>query len=343
AAEARACWQRALAIRPGHVESRINLAFLLLMEGRYAEGWRYHEARCEPRVVDERMTSEVPDLPFPRWQGEPLAGKSLLIWPEQGLGDCIQFVRYAALLKGRGIGQLTLLCDPALAPLVATAAGVDSVITSRADVRSHDHWCFPMSLPLHFGTTIESIPAELPYLHAPPERLERWRGRLPAAGYRVGLVWRGNPGHRNDANRSLPSLATLAPLWSVPGVSFVSLQKGRGEDEARSSPAGRALLPLGQDIGDLADTAAIVAQLDLVITVDTAVAHVAGALGKPCWIMLPRLLVDWRWLLDRDDSPWYPGAVRLFRQLVEGDWGPVVARVAAALARQAGSRGPARS
>jgi hypothetical protein len=172
-------------------------------------------------------------------------------------------------------------------------------------------------------------------LHASPQKLAQWRGTMPPAGssmgLRVGIVWKGNPAFENDADRSLPHLSLLAPLWSVSGVSFISLQKGAGADEAAQPPAGQPLWDLGPGIADFADTAAIVSQLDLVISVDTAVAHLAGALGKPCWIMLPAYRTDWRWLTDREDSPWYPGVVRLFRQSPMGDWTSVVARLRQAL------------
>jgi hypothetical protein len=192
----------------------------------------------------------------------------------------------------------------------------------------HDYWTFPLSLPLHFNTTVETIPAALPYLSAPPERLSRWQKCLSMDGLKVGLVWKGSAAHINDANRSLPGLSTLAPLWSVPGVTFVSLQKGQGEDEAATPPTGQPVLHLGSDISDFADTAAIVSQLDLVICIDTAIAHLAGALNKPCWVLLPALGTDWRWLQERSDSPWYPDAMRLFRQTKSGDWTSTIDDVA---------------
>ncbi len=280
----------------------------------------------------------IPDLPYPRWQGESLAGKSLLIWPEQGLGDYIQFCRYAPLLKDRGLARLSLFCAPSLKALLETVNGVDAVITDPASVPGHDYWCFPLSLPLHFGTTVDAIPAALPYLRALPERMDRWRNRLPGEGRKVGLAWKGNPKLKNDSNRSLPGLETLAPLWAVPGVSFVSLQKGPGEDQATQAPAAQPIIALGTQAGDFADTAAIIAQLDLVICVDTAIAHLAGAMGKTCWVLLPALGTDWRWLDDRPDSPWYPGVMRLFRQSKIGDWSRTVDEVASALNSRVNAR-----
>ena len=328
--EAEAGYRRALRVKPGYPEACSNLGVLLLSLGRYAEAWPCYEFRYL-RVLKNERTTCIPTLSFPQWQGESLAGKSLAIWTEQGYGDYVQFVRYAPLVKAHGISRLTVVCLPPLKPLLETTAGVDEVIDDLDSVPVHDYWAFPLSIPLQLNTLLETIPAALPYLHAVPARLELWRERLPAASTRVGLVWKGFARHENDRNRSLPRLDLLAPLWSVPGISFVSLQKGQGEDEARQSPPDRPLIVLGGEIEDFADTAAIVAQLDLVICVDTAVAHVAGALGKPCWVMLPAFDTDWRWLRERTDSPWYPGVMRLFRQAESGEWTEVIARVVEAL------------
>jgi hypothetical protein len=327
--------RRAAEIKPDFHLATLNLGLILLSQGRYVEGWPYYEIR--PAVRDREFTVSVPQLPFSQWRGESLQGKSLLLWPEQGFGDYVQFIRYASLLKDRGLSRLTVRCPAPLKALLQTAAGVDQVITDADPVSPHDYWSFPLSLPLHFGTTVETIPVSLPYLQAPPDRRERWSKRLPN-GFKVGLVWKGSTAHSNDGNRSLPGLATLTPLWSIPGITFVSLQKGAGEDEARCTEL--PIVDLGSDIRDFADTAAIVEQLDLVICVDTAVAHVAGALGKPCWVLLPAIGCDWRWMRDRSDSPWYPGALRLFRQKERGDWSGVVDEMVSALAGFATSRPP---
>jgi tetratricopeptide (TPR) repeat protein len=331
--EGVASCRRALEIQPDNAGARWNMSLLLLALGRYTEAWPYHESRHDANKGG--LGGVVPSLPYPHWQGESLEGKSLLLVPEQGFGDLIQFARYAPLLKARGLSRLTLVCAPPLKALLETAQGVDTVITDLASAPDHDYWAFPLSLPLHFGTTVDSIPAAIPYLHALPARLERWRDRLPTQGFKVGLVWKGSPVHKNDARRSLPGLSSLSPLWSVPGVTFVSLQKGQGEDEVQASPTDQRIIALGPEIEDFADTAAIVAQMDLVICVDTAIAHLAGALGKPCWVLLPAIGTDWRWLLDRTDSPWYPGVLRLFRQTLNEDWDSVVARLTVALAQTA--------
>ncbi|WP_109481000.1 tetratricopeptide repeat-containing glycosyltransferase family protein [Paraburkholderia sp. C35] len=328
-AEAEHCYRQTLASHPDFADARFNLGILLLMLGRLDEAWPHAEARYSPQRHQKHVP---PPSGTPQWQGEPLEGKSLVLWHEQGYGDCVQFARYAPLLKARGVRHLTLMCPEPLKPLMTTLDGVDQVCTHTSEIGPSDYWAYPMSMPLQFGTTLDTMPASLPYLQALPERIARWRVRLGTQpGIRIGLVWKGFAENAHDATRSLPGLAPLAPLWDVPGANFFSLQKGQGEDEAAAPPAGQPIVNLGSDITDFADTAAIIAQLDLLITVDTAAAHVAGALGKPCWLMLPRDWTDWRWLLERDDSPWYPGVMRLFRQSDSRDWPDVAERMAQTL------------
>jgi tetratricopeptide (TPR) repeat protein len=325
------CYRRALEIKPDFAEAHCNLGLLLLSQGRYIEAWPEFEARYDPS--HSKRHSIPPNLPFPQWQGEPLTGKSLVVWPEQGFGDEIQFARYIPILKIRGVSHLTLVCKSPLKALLKMLDGVDDVVSQSeaASLPLHDYWTFPMSLPLRFDTTVETIPSALPYLSVLPEWLERWRDRLPMGKLKVALVWKGNAVTTNDSTRSLPGISTLRPLWSVPGVTFVSLQKGQGEEEARTPPTGQPILHLGSDILDFADTAAILSQVDLVICVDTAIAHLAGALNKPCWILLSASGTDWRWLRERTDSPWYPGVMRLFRQTKAGDWAATISDATQAL------------
>jgi tetratricopeptide (TPR) repeat protein len=327
--DAIACFQTALEIDPGLAEAHLNLGSLLLAQGRYIEAWPEYEFRYDPNYAGRQ--SIPPALPFPRWQGEALSGKSLVIWPEQGFGDEIQFARYFPMLKTLGVSRLTVVCKPPLEALLEQVDGVDAAIrfSDAASLTYHDYWTFPISLPMHFSTTIESIPAKLPYLNAPLERLYRWRNRLSGSRPKIGLVWKGNIAP--NPHRSIPHLSMLAPLWAISGISFISLQKGAGEDEATPPPAGQPLLHLGSDIGDFADTAAIVSQLDLVICIDTAIAHLAGAMNKPCWVLVPAIGTDWRWFRERTDSPWYPGVMRLFRQTRPGDWSATISEVAQAL------------
>jgi tetratricopeptide (TPR) repeat protein len=332
--EAEGCYRHALTLDPAHAKARFNLACLLLRQGRLEEGWQALEARDWYRGLADR-------LPMPRWQGESLVGKSVLMGFEAGHGDMIHMVRYAAVLKARGAARITLLCHPALKRLFAALEAVDQVlgfdeplpVDSGHPGAPWDVWTPPFSIPFHCQTRLDSIPAQLPYLHAPALECAKWAQQLSAKGVRVGVVWRGSPQFENDADRSLPSLDVLAPLGAVPGVCWVSLQKGAEEDEALHPPGNMSLLPLGAQAQDFADMAALVSCLDLVISVDTAVAHLAGALGKPVWLLLPHYMTDWRWLDDRTDSPWYPGVMRLFRQSsAAGSWVSVVDTVREELA-----------
>lgn len=321
--EAEQCYRIALALDDGYDKARFNLSYILLRQGRFDEGWRCLEARNWYEYLNRHFT-------FPRWRGEALTGKSLVITIEAGHGDMIQLCRYAAVLKSRGASRIAIICHPGLTTLFRSLQDVDAVFSITGELPSNgwDYWSPPLSLPRHCRTDLDSIPARIPYLAADPARIEVWSRRLSTTARRVGLVWKGSPGFENDADRSLPSVALLAPLASVPGIQFVSLQKGRGEDEIAGAPL--PLLPLGGELQDFAETAAVVSALDLVISVDTAVAHLAGALGKPCWLLLPDYRTDWRWLTERTDTPWYP-TLRLFRQPPGGGWEPVMARVEQAL------------
>lgn len=324
--EAESCYRTALELDGGYAKARFNLGYVLLRQGRFEEGWRCLEARDWYRALAAHFSC-------PRWLGETLAGKSVVIGFEAGHGDMIQFCRYAAALKTMGATRVTVVCHPGLKTLFETLSGVDETISFEDDVpmSGWDFWTPPMSLPHLCSTCMESIPAPIPYLAADPQRVANWTPLLPASGLRVGLAWKGNPRFENDGDRSLPSLDVLAPLGAVDGIRLVSLQKGPGEEDALHPPPGLRLLALGGALRDFADTAAIVANLDLIISVDTAVAHLAGALGKPCWVMLPDYRTDWRWLTERTDSPWYPERMRLFRQPRGGGWSPVVAAVVEAL------------
>ena len=324
--EAEQCYRKALSLNDSYRTARFNFSYLLLRQGRFEEGWECLEAR-------NWYTALAAQLACPRWQGEAVAGKSILIVYEAGHGDVIQFCRYADVLKEQGAASITMICHPPLKALLEEMESVNSVISfdEKMSASGWDFWTPLLSIPYHCKTNIDSIPAKIPYLAAPRNLVEKWAALLPKNGIRIGLVWKGSTQFENDADRSLPSLDVLAPLGSVADVSFISLQKGAGEDEAMQPPDGLHLSHIGSQLSDFADTAAAVMNLDLVICVDTAVAHLAGALGKPCWVLLPYYKTDWRWLTDREDTPWYPGIMRLFRQPAMGDWGSVVAEVVAAL------------
>lgn len=331
--QAEQCYRTAMALDPEYAKARFNLAYVLLRQGRFGEGWECLEAR-------DWYAPLARYFQCPRWQGESLQGEAVIVGIEAGYGDMIQFCRYLPLLKVLGATRVALVCHQGLKTLLATLDGVDQIFSLEDDVPAAgwDFWSPPLSLPHYLRTTLETIPAGIPYLHPDPQRVAQWRARLPASGLRVGLVWKGNPLFENDADRSLPSLATLLPLSQVPGVSFVSLQKGAGEAEALDEPPPFSLIPVGGELQDFADTAAVVACLDLVISVDTAVAHLAGALGKACWVLLPDYKTDWRWLAGREDSPWYPEGMRLFRQASGESWGSVIERLTEALAAWSAAR-----
>jgi len=325
--EAMASYRRAISISPSFAEAHWNIALLLLLQGDFEQGWREYEWRWRRKD----FPSLWPKFLQPAWNGESLAGKTMLLHTEQGYGDAVQFVRYAPLLAERG-SQVILLCQAPLARLMEHADGVDQVvsaITSPDEMPPFDVHCPMLSLPFHFGTRVESIPADLPYLRADAALLHKWGERVgPAVGpLKVGLSWAGSPTNKNDRYRSV-TLEQLTPLARA-GATFYSLQKGPASSQAAQAPLGMELIDLTGELQDFADTAALICNLDLVITVDTAVAHLAGAMGKPAWVLIASEQ-DWRWLLKRDDTPWYP-TLRLFRQSTPGDWPEVIERVAQAL------------
>jgi tetratricopeptide (TPR) repeat protein len=329
--EARAYLDRALARDPNAAKARFSKSLIDLLLGNLADGWHGYEARLETREIPEHRS-----FARPRWTGEPLGGKTLLVHTEQGLGDNIQFVRYAALVGERT--RVVLEVPRAIARLVTGLKGIAQVVCQGDQLPDFDFYCPLLSLPLAFDTTMETIPGAVPYLAADPNAAAAWRRRLaPLAGLRVGLVWAGSPGatatmRAVDGRRSM-ALAQLNPLAGVPGVSFVSLQKGPPAAQLKSAPAGFVIHDWTDELRDLADTAALIETLDLVISVDTSVVHLAGALAKPVW-MFNRFDSEWRWLLARDDSPWYP-TLRQFRQPCPGDWASPVARMADELAKLA--------
>ncbi|SAK72663.1 tetratricopeptide repeat protein [Caballeronia ptereochthonis] len=334
--EAEAAFRQVSTDHPEQVSAKAELAHLALCAGNYAEGWALYENRYDSRLRGRNTIP--PDIALPQWRGESLAGKSVLVFHEQGNGDTIQFSRYFPVLKQMGAARVTFACPERLHRLMRTARGLDVVIGDETlpAPKGYDCWTFLMSVPLHAGTTLENIPDAPGVLSVAEEDMHRWRPRLAGLeGVKVGLVWKGSAIHPNDQTRSLPGLAALAPLWTCPSVSFVSLQKGQGEDDAAHPPPGQPLVHVGSELSDFADSAAVIAQLDLIVCVDTAIAHLAGALGKPCWMMLPAIRTDWRWMRDRPTTPWYP-TMRLFRQARLHDWTTPIEAMRAALA--AGSR-----
>lgn len=320
--EAAASYQKAIDIKPDYAEARFNLGVLHLLRGDFETGWEGYAWRWR-RV--ERSDS-LRDYDAPQWNGEPLENKHIFIYHEQGFGDHIQFVRYVSALHKKG-ARITLEAPVALNRLLQCLNNIVTLITPGDTPSEFDYHVPILELPKLFGTTLNTIPQDHSYLQADTVLVKEWAKRLgPKKDFRVGIVWAGKPTHKNDKNRSIdPQL--FQSLSAVPGVSFYSLQLGRNDEATRIiNPNINDLAP---HINDFADTAAIMSNLDLVITVDSAVAHVAGALGIPVWTLLP-YIPDWRWLLDRDDSPWYP-TMQLFRQKNAGNWSEVMERVISAL------------
>jgi tetratricopeptide (TPR) repeat protein len=337
-AEAAACFEQALALDPSSAGAHFNLALTCLAQGDWQRGFPEFEWRWQLKGI------RPPAFAQPRWQGEPLAGRAILLHEEQGLGDTIQFVRYAELVKSAGAGQVIVRCQPALARLLMTCAGIDRVVSAGEALPDFDNregnFLLPLrapllSLPLLCGTTPETIPRRAPYLTADAQTIARWRERLsdePTLNepltFKIGICWQGNPQNKNDRRRSFP-LACFAPLAALPGLHLVSLQKGAGSEQLATC-AFRARVTVLEELtgpeGNLLDAAAVMTLLDLVITADTALAHLAGALGVPVWTALA-FDPDWRWLREREDTPWYP-SMRLFRQPQPGLWQDVFARMA---------------
>ncbi|HUT49539.1 MAG TPA: tetratricopeptide repeat protein [Alphaproteobacteria bacterium] len=344
-AEALAAHARSMSADPDNPRARFNAGMAHLTLGGFEAGWPLYEARIEIASIAKMAGLRTG---IPRWRGEPLGHRTLLVEAEQGLGDTVQFVRYLPLLRSRRGAEdasVTLACDRAMLRLLSGFPGVDRLLEKpprRMPLpRGHDLVVSLMSLPAIFETNAATIPATVPYLHPHPALIAQWAPRVDgtgAGGFKVGLVWAGRPQHDNDRNRSI-SLEDMAPLAKIRGVALYSLQKGPAEAALADPPTGMNITPLGGRAADFADTAAAIANLDLVISVDTAVAHLAGALGKPVWTLLP-YVPDWRWLLERADSPWYP-TMQLFRQAEPGDWAGVIETVVKTLRAELRKRKPA--
>lgn len=315
-------YRQAHQLRPDLPDIRSNLSKALLTLGQFEEGWREQESRWHlPSNPSGRPPADV-------WTGANPEGQTILLHTEQGFGDTIHFIRYASLLSAQG-ARVIVECQPELQPLLQQSNYIDQVILRGQSPRLFNLHAMLLSLPAIYNTTFETIPATVPYLHAPPDLHQHWKTRLSAdSNFKVGLVWAGNPKQKNDRNRST-QLAQFAPLAAIPNISIYALQKGPAAEQLKSAPL--KIIDCAPDLPDFAHTAALIENLDLVISVDTAVAHLAGALAKPVWTLLT-FAADWRWLKERDDSPWYP-TMRLFRQRTRGDWAEVIRRVADELRR----------
>lgn len=311
-------------------ELRWSLSLARLAQGKYLEAWAGFEQRIA--LSAHKGDPMEPHLSQPVWLGEALAGRRLLLWPEQGFGDQIQMIRFAPVLKARGASEVLVVCDPVIAPLLRTARGVDSVIPWQVGQPmpvsdQYDCWAHLLSIPALLNVSIAEIPGTLPYVSADPDRVSVWRKKMPEGEFLVGLNWQGRGTFAYDRFRSFENLDEFLPLLSLPDISFVALQHGRSvpwDDMKRAYPT---VTMLGEEIEDFADTAAIISMLDLVITTDTAVAHLAGALGKKVWVLVSKVGSDWRWLEKGAGSNWYPEVMRLFRQTQLMGWSATLQRV----------------
>jgi len=326
-AEAESRLGAALRLAPGDPAARYNHALLMLLLGRFEQAWPGWEERFRAGATLDRGFTK------PRWGGEPLAGRTLLIHAEQGLGDTIQFCRYPFPAGGTVVFEV----QPRIARLIAGRRDAPAIVRAGDPLPAFDLTCSLMSLPSVYGTTEATIPANVPYLSAEPEAVARWRERLGSHGFRVGIAWQGNPSRREDTGRSI-RLEHFLPLASVPGVRLISLQKDAGVEQL---VPGMTVETLGADFDSgpdgFVDTAAVMMNLDLIITSDTAIPHLAGALGRPVWVAL-RAVPDWRFMLERTDTPWYP-TMRLFRQTARNAWDSVFAAIKDALAARVAGGG----
>jgi len=323
-AEATPCYAKAIELEPDFAEARVGRAVAILLHGDWRSGWDDYEYRLRLAPTVSRIALRSP------WRGEPLAGKTILLRAEQGLGDTIQFIRYARQLQRAG-ARVALECQPGLLPLLQTCSDVDAFVRASDPAPEFDFDAALASLPGLLKTAVEDIPASVPYLAADSGLVEQWSRRLAGVdGLKVGVAWQGNRSYPRDRYRSIP-LREFAPLSRAPGAQLISLQKGPGAEQLREVdfPILDLAAELDLNAAAFVDTAAVMMSLDLVVTSDTSLAHLAGALGRPVWVALP-VAPDWRWLLGRADSPWYP-TMRLFRQALVGDWAGPFEQIRAAL------------
>jgi tetratricopeptide (TPR) repeat protein len=328
--EALASYAEALRADPDYIDPQWNISLVWLLLGDFERGWPQYEWRwqfpnfpyCPPRFFTQ-----------PRWDGSPLAGRRILLHAEQGLGDTFQFVRYARLVKEQG-ATVIVECQRPLRHILAGCPGIDELVVQGEPLPPHDVRAPFMSLPLLLGTRVDTIPAPIPYLTADPALVEHWRRELATVpGFKIGIAWKGSPTADKQRSQRSISLAEFAPLAAVPGVQLISLQKGPGSEQLAEVAGQWPVLDLSarldEKTGPFMDTAAVMMNLDLIVTADTAVPHLAGAMGLPVWLPLSKV-PDWRWFLEREDTPWYPNH-RLFRQERRGEWRPVFERIAQAV------------
>jgi len=316
-------YKQAISVSPDYPEAHFNLACVYLLLGNFEEGWAEYEWRWKTKEFEALRR----DFGKPRWYGEEIRGKRIFLTCEQGLGDAIQFVRYAKRVKDLG-AEVILEVPKVLHRLFMYVEGIDSLVMVGSEVPNFDVYCPLLSLPYVFKTNLETIPNEVPYVIVNEEIVKRWAMRVNSSKdnykMKIGIAWAGNPRHKKDKHRTI-SLRDYLPILNVKDIAFYSLQKGYGSEQVKGLGEDLKIIDLTDGIEDFLDTAGLIMNLDLVISVDTAVAHLAGALGKPVWVLIP-FVPDWRWMLNREDSPWYP-TMRLFRQEIRNDWDGVIKKV----------------
>lgn len=317
--EAVTSYKTALQINLNFAEAHCNMSMVFLLLGNFKQGWKEYEWRWKLKNHSRYNFSQ------PLWDGSDIAGRTIFLYAEQGFGDTIQFIRYTPLVAERG-AEIIVECQKELKALLENVKGVGMIIAREEQTPPFDIHCPLLSLPLLLETTLETIPADIPYISVDPMVLQKWKEKIhhDNSYFKAGLVWSGNPKNTKLWYKSFP-LDTFAPLAELKDITFFSLQKGKAAEQAKNPPAGMKLVDYTDEIQDFSDTAALIKNLDLVISVDTAVAHLAGALGKPVWTLLP-FSPDWRWMLNREDSHWYP-TMRLFRQPTPGDWKSVIVKI----------------
>ncbi len=328
-AEAAECYSRAIELKQDYADAHFNKSLLSLLKGNFKDGWQKYEWRLHTNGYTHRTFQQ------PGWDGTPLNGKTILIHTEQGFGDNIQFVRYLPMVQEQG-GRVVFECLPNLINLLKNCTGIDTIISRDPSGKLSEQFDFHshlLSIPGILNTRLDTIPSNGPYIIPDSTRVMEWRDRLKVneKSIKIGLVWASSPENRELYHKKSCKLINFETISEIPGLSFYSLQKGSSSAEIHNAPKSMKIIDLDNELNDFVDTAAVIANLDLVISVDTSVAHLAGAIGKPVWTLLP-FVPDWRWLLERDDSPWYP-SMRLFRQSRPDDWDDVFEQVEKALSR----------
>ncbi len=320
--EAIECYNKTIQLAPDYAEAYYSRGILYLGRGQFAKGWHDYQWRLKTAKTNIQLRHDKP-----WWQGENFQGKTLLVQSEQGFGDSMQFVRYLPMVKDRG-GTVILAEKPELIDLFRDIEGIDDLagVAELADgAVKYDLYVPLLNLPGIFNTTADNIPARIPYLSAKEPKVLHWRNKIQTDAFKVGLAWAGNPVHTNDHNRSC-ALQNFTPLAEIENVKLFSLQKGPGIEQIKDWQGDTELIDIGQQFADFTDTAAVIENMDLIISVDTSIIHLAGAMGKPVWTLLP-FMSDWRWMMERQDCPWYP-TMRLFRQERPGRWQDLFEQVA---------------